>query len=492
MKRATRKSSIGLEEERSSVGNFSTRFSLPSFVRRVEKLTDDQRNAIKKMGFGHLLEMPIQTLNKNLLVELMERWSCEKHAFILLPGEITITLMDVALILGLRVMGDSVVLKEDEPFSDLEKEYGATISNRKIMVSSIENKLESIGEIANDDFARAFLLFTFGTFLFPNANGKVDSRYLSVLKDLDNVHQLAWGAAVLEDIIKWLSKKREMNVQYVGSCLIFLQIWSYEHIDIARPSLLDCYLTFPRACRWENCRSHQRKWITTKFKELQENQITWELQLTSEELEIDIIKELRAAQNDRTDVSKPEYLSSIMLTVDDDNLRIRSHLMDKQAVENGSEREIVREGHRIQENNLEHLRAPENVVEVLTDATGCPSASCCVSEEPKEQMQHPSTSKNSSMNFTISVEDDLRTRYQLLEEQNMKLMEEIDKLRRENNILRDQLLSSQQLEGQIVDLNKEVNDLRRDNELLSFSSNNLVSRLERLLLDEDVNATGEM
>lgn len=45
-------------------------------------------------------------------------------------------------------------------------------------------------------------------------------------------------------------------------------------------------------------------------------QITWELQLTSEELEIDIIKELIAAQNDRTDVSKPEYLSSIMLTVD--------------------------------------------------------------------------------------------------------------------------------------------------------------------------------
>ncbi|RVX00671.1 Protein MAIN-like 1 [Vitis vinifera] len=322
------------------VGNFSTRFSLPSFVRRVEKLTDDQRNAIKKMGFGHLLEMPIQTLNKNLLVELMERWSCEKHAFILLPGEITITLMDVALILGLRVMGDSVVLKEDEPFSDLEKEYGATISNRKIMVSSIENKLESI----------------------------------------------AWGIGA-----------RGFKVLTTSVCY----------------------------------------------------QITWELQLTSEELEIDIIKELIAAQNDRTDVSKPEYPSSIMLTVDDDNLRIRSHLMDKQAVENGSEREIVREGHRIQENNLEHLRAPENVVEVLTDATGCPSASCCVSEEPKEQMQHPSTSKNSSMNFTISVEDDLRTRYQLLEEQNMKLMEEIDKLRRENNILGDQLLSSQQLKGRL-------------------------------------------
>ena len=77
-------------------------------------------------------------------------------------------------------------------------------------------------------------------------------------------------------------------------------------------------------------------------------------------------------------------------------------MMDKQAVENRSEREVVREGHRIQENNLERLRAPENV-EVLTDATGCPSSSSCVSEEPKEQLQHPSISTNSSMNFTISV-----------------------------------------------------------------------------------------
>lgn len=224
------------------VVNFSTRFSLPSFVRQVEKLTDDQRTAIKNIGFGHLLDMPIQTLNKNLLVELMERWSCEKNAFMLLPGEIRITLMDVALILGLRVKGDAVVLKEDEPLSDLEKEYGATISNRKITVSSIETKLESIGEIANEDFIRAFLLFTFGTFLFPNANGKVDSRYLSLLKDLDSMHRMAWGAAVLEDIFKWLSRKKEMNVQYVGSCLLLLQVSFFNLFHMFLDSVICCLI----------------------------------------------------------------------------------------------------------------------------------------------------------------------------------------------------------------------------------------------------------
>lgn len=48
-------------------------------------------------------------LTRIFLVEWMERWNCDSHAATLLPGEITITLMDIAavVILGLRVTGDS-------------------------------------------------------------------------------------------------------------------------------------------------------------------------------------------------------------------------------------------------------------------------------------------------------------------------------------------------------------------------------------------------
>ncbi|GLT69179.1 hypothetical protein SLA2020_413510 [Shorea laevis] len=64
MKKSTRKSSAVAPEGRDLNGNFSTRFSLPSFVKRVGKLTDDQRSAIRKMGFGNLLEMPNHRLRK--------------------------------------------------------------------------------------------------------------------------------------------------------------------------------------------------------------------------------------------------------------------------------------------------------------------------------------------------------------------------------------------------------------------------------------------
>ncbi|XP_021291455.1 uncharacterized protein LOC110422019 isoform X2 [Herrania umbratica] len=309
MRRSTRKSSMGLglgvEEplNSNSIGSFSTRFSLSSFVKRVEKLTDDQRNAVKKVGFGNLLLIPNQMLSKNLLVELMERWHSEEHGFMLLPGMVKITLMDVALILGIRVIGDPILLREDEAFSDLESDYGAALWKRKITVASLESRLDSLGETVNEDFVRTFILFMFGTFLFPNANGKVDSRYLSFLKNLDDIGHFAWGAAVLEDIFMWLNKRKESNVQYVGGCLILLQIWSYEHMDLARPDLIDSYMTFPRACRWENSRSHQRQWFTAKFRELQDHQITWQLQPTSEELEFDIVNELLEVESSSIDNS---------------------------------------------------------------------------------------------------------------------------------------------------------------------------------------------
>lgn len=469
----TRRSSIGLVDGRTLVQNFNTRFSLQSFVRRVEKLSDNQKTAIKRVGFGHLIQMPYQSLSRNLLAELMDRWNCEKRAFLLVPGEITITLMDAFVILGLRVTGDPVILKESEPFSELERYYGAVVWNRKIPIAAIEERLDSLGEIANDDFIRSFLLFILGTVLFPNANGKVDSRYLSLLQDLDKVCHRAWGAAVLENVVDWLCKRRETNAQYVGGCLIFLQIWSYEHIDIGRPSLLDSPMIFPRACRWGSIRSHQRQWFTSKFKELQQNQIVWKLQLTSEELKMDTIKELLEAQSDAKELAAQR---SNVLIEKADNVRTRLQIMDQWIAEMGNESKMdgVKEVHGIEEDSSKLLpMSPTENEDILFTSHN----------ESKVQgvnMEQPWTISDSSSPIIISDEEEevkFRAR-----EQNMKLKRENDDLRKENQLLRNQLLSSSTLEK---DLRNEVDNLRRENQL----SNSLVARLERLVFAEDVNAT---
>ncbi|KAD5317829.1 hypothetical protein E3N88_17775 [Mikania micrantha] len=285
---------------------FSTKFSLPSFLKQVKKLTDSQKNSIERAGFGNLLRIPDHVLRRSQLIQLMDKWSCEKQAFIFPPGELKITLLDVSLILGLRVIGQPVVLKEGAPLTSLERELGASVLNRMINVELLKERLESIGEKDDESFIWVFLLYCFGTLLFPSANGKVDSRYLYLLQDADCVSSFAWGAAVLEDLHNCLSQRISKKTSNIGGCLILLQIWCYEHIIIGRPKLLDYPSIFPRVCRWESSARHysMSSQFNINFEELEHNQaccmrlqwiyfqILWKLEPTSEEVEIDMIREI--------------------------------------------------------------------------------------------------------------------------------------------------------------------------------------------------------
>ncbi|KAL3715288.1 hypothetical protein ACJRO7_007080 [Eucalyptus globulus] len=430
MRRSRRKSSAAAVEVRDSIGNFSTRFSSPSFVKWVEKLSSDQRDAIKSVGFGNLLLIPNHTLSKKLLFELMEKWSCEKRVFVFAHGEMSMTPIDVALVLGLRVIGKPVILQQDEPFSDLEEHYGAVPGKRKITVASIESRLDSLGGVADDDFIRTFLLFTFGTFLFPNTNGTIDTRYLSFLSNLDYVHQYAWGSAVLEDLIMWLTRRKEKSMQYVGGCLLFLQIWFYEHIDMARPSLQNDSLTFPRACRWENSKPHPKEWVIAEFEKLRDDQ----------------------------DV-KAKIVSNVD-TID-----------------------------RVQRSEMFNASNPWSSLDEVNSLTNTDYLSH--QEACNENVESPSTSYDSPRKSLAGTEDDLMLKNRILEEKIVELEKEMGELIKENNQLKCQLLSSPSLEKENDDLKKEVADLRRQNQMLSFSSDHLVAQLEKLLLDEEINGTEE-
>ncbi|PWA80748.1 aminotransferase-like mobile domain-containing protein [Artemisia annua] len=317
---------------------FTTKFSLPSFLNQVNKLTESQRSSIKRAGFGYLLQIPQHVLRRSQLIELMDTWSIEKQAFVFPVGEISITLLDVALILGLRVIGEPVVLKEDAPLTSLEKSFDASVSNRYISVESLKDRLESIGEKDDESFVRVFLLYCFGTLLFPSENGKVDSRYLSFVQDLNNVSCFAWGTAVLQYLHDWLTKRKAEKINKIGGCLILLQIWYYEHIITGRPKLLDGTSTFPRVCRWESSRQYQ----IMKFEQVEHTQIVWKLQPTSLEMEINIVRA----------IAQESYLRTAPGTIE-------------QPIELGSER--VTRMVRVQREEEEPILQDQSTIFVLSD-----------------------------------------------------------------------------------------------------------------------------
>ncbi|XP_076904915.1 uncharacterized protein LOC143560507 [Bidens hawaiensis] len=273
---------------------FNTKFSLPSFLKQVKKLTDNQKDSIKRAGFGNLLRIPDHVLRRTQLFQLMEKWNSENQTFTFPAGELKITLLDVSLILGLRVTGQPVVLTEGAPLTSLEKEFGASVSNRALGIELLKERLESVGERDDESFVRVFLLYCFGTLLFPSVNGKVDSRYLCLLEDVDSVSSFAWGAAVLEDLHNCLTQRKSKKTNNIGGCLILIQIWCYEHILTGRPKLLDYPFIFPRVSRWESSARHysMSSQYNINFEELEHTQILWKLEPTLVETEIDIIREI--------------------------------------------------------------------------------------------------------------------------------------------------------------------------------------------------------
>lgn len=89
------------------------------------------------------------------------------------------------------------------------------------------------------------------------------------------------------------------------------------------------------------------------------------------------------------------------------------------------------------------------------------------------------------MNLMIMQDEELRTAHPMLDQKIMAMKNEINELKRENELLRIQLSSSPQIEEQNIKLQKEVEDLRREIQELRMSSDTL-ERIERIFLEEGI------
>ena len=63
---------------------------------------------IKALGLEGLLRTPGREIDHGLKTALVERWRPETHTFHMPHGEVTITLQDVEVLLGLPIDGEAI------------------------------------------------------------------------------------------------------------------------------------------------------------------------------------------------------------------------------------------------------------------------------------------------------------------------------------------------------------------------------------------------
>ena len=156
----------------------------------------------------------------------------------------TVTLQDVAMILGLPIRGQPVVgpAVSEGWRARVEAFLGTPLppvpdNARRGRVSGVHLRWlrATFGECpdAADDatvtfHCRAWVLHMFGAVLFPDATGDAASwMYIHCLQDWGDAGQFSWGSAVLAFLYRQLCEacRRKAPTSTLGGCVFLLQVW---------------------------------------------------------------------------------------------------------------------------------------------------------------------------------------------------------------------------------------------------------------------------
>lgn len=206
---------------------------------------------MEKAGFGHLRVIPAISLDNPLISALVERWRRETNTFHLNVGELTVTLEDVALLLGLAIDGEPVIgITYTSCNAVCEKFLGKApepgyASGGMVKLSWLKEFFSECPEDGSveqiERHTRAYLLYLVGSTVFSTTTGnKVPVMYLPLFGDFEQCGRYAWGAAALAFLYRALGNASLASQSTISGCLTLLQV-----IHLFSNILFDNFFIFP-------------------------------------------------------------------------------------------------------------------------------------------------------------------------------------------------------------------------------------------------------
>lgn len=204
-------------------------------------------NWITSSQFFGIHRLSYVVIEADLITALVERWREETHTFHLPFGEVTITLEDVNVLLGLKIGGKPITGRSNynwfEVVTDLLgiRPANTDLKAGNLKLSWLKDHFQGPPEEEGANLQqriRAYLLYLFGTVLFPDKSGStVSVLFIPLLAELNEVDDYSWGSAALACMYRNLCKASETGVDQIAGPLILLQLWSWERIAMGRPEV---------------------------------------------------------------------------------------------------------------------------------------------------------------------------------------------------------------------------------------------------------------
>ena len=173
---------------------------------------------VRLLGLEGLHLVPSIQLDHALITAFVKQWCPETHTFHLPHGEMTITLQDVEVIMGLPVEGEAMVGSSKRTWTDVCAEMlEIQISNdpqtmlrgQRILIAAFVERIRQplppdANEIQVHQYTRCYILALLGDMVFLDKSGdRVHLMWLEFMRNLHNPHKYSWGSAALS----WLYRQ---------------------------------------------------------------------------------------------------------------------------------------------------------------------------------------------------------------------------------------------------------------------------------------------
>lgn len=174
-------------------------------------------------------------VHETLVQAFVERWQPETSSFHMPWGEMTITLHDVLLILGLNIHGrDLAPPRGSLNVTDLKKAVAAQaagfygLAPRDVASATVAAELfqRHCRNVNDEKRASGYLLHLLGSCLFPDkTQHKLPLYYHLFLEDHSCTNEYAWGAAALAHVYRSLGECTRKEARGMSTCYTLIQVF---------------------------------------------------------------------------------------------------------------------------------------------------------------------------------------------------------------------------------------------------------------------------
>ncbi|KAM0861777.1 hypothetical protein ACQ4PT_045678 [Festuca glaucescens] len=206
------------------------------------------------LPFISLVSRGPPNMNAAAITALVDRWRPETHTFHLRAGEMTPTLQDVFMILGLPIQGEPLCMNTASdgwrqqmealigmapPEPPNKKDRAPAGANYKWIKDHFAECPIGADRDTVRTYTRVYLWYVISRTLFTDSGGKLAHWcWLKALTVLE--HKWSWGTAALSYLYRQLDDAcRRTGTMDIGGCQLLLSVWSWERLPVGRPRVFN-------------------------------------------------------------------------------------------------------------------------------------------------------------------------------------------------------------------------------------------------------------